>query len=314
MTRLSAVAALSPPGPEGWDFSDYPYGLEPLIMPDPKEDLLDDERHPETTRATLLLLAQAHRGFGTTTPAVGREALEQLFWFRWMIGHHISFVLWRLIADALKRLPPDQGDGEADSEALIQYVRAYSGMLLYTGSCTPEIYRATIRPSMFRLHSTFSGTWAPDFPPVRSLFRGRRVPPVQPSRAPELVAQIELCHRIHLGVASKLVESGRSLLQQSVAEKAAQGHRMWEGIFDCYFLTQRAPVGADAVLAQLLRRNKAVVIDLATNGLYPEPLPEEELPRELRDADVLACEQDLVASLFRVSGLAAGLTADQALA
>ncbi|MFE5331660.1 hypothetical protein ACFRCG_35265 [Embleya sp. NPDC056575] len=311
MRRPSAVAALSLPGTNGWDFGDYPYGLEPLTMPAPNSAAPDGGSRDEADLddACLGFLARAKEGFGITPP-VDDSRLGQLFWFRWIIGHHVSFVIWRLLADELSRLSSNPKDREAASVAVTEYVRAYCGMLLYTGSCNSAIYNADIRPSMHRLHSTFSGTWAPDYPPVRSLFRGRKLPPVVASERERLVRQVELSHRIHLGVAAKLVEGGRSLLQQSVAQRDANQPRMWEGIFDCYFLTLRAPTTRQEILAQLLRRNKAIVMDLATNGLYPgSPESRDETLAEMRHPDIVECEEDLPPSLFRVAGLAAGFSA-----
>ncbi|MFI6576654.1 hypothetical protein ACIBFB_12700 [Nocardiopsis sp. NPDC050513] len=311
MSARSAEAALAPPGPHGWDFSDYPFGLEPMTLPHPgatvtpepgslPEDVLDAHRS---------LSVQHEAGFEPTAPA--GDDLERLFWFRWMIGHHVSFALWRLLADALARVSPGSPDGDDQRElarAITQYVRAYCGMLLYTGSSTRQVYNAVIRPSMYRLHSTFSGTWAPDYPAVRSLFRGRRTPPVHGAEIGALEREVRLSNLIHLGVSSKLVVDGRSLLQHSIDTPDTHQPRMWGAIFDCYFLTLRAPVTPDRVVAQLLRRVKAIAIDVATNGLYPGAAHSaEESPEELARPEVLACERELTATLVGVAGLAAGL-------
>jgi hypothetical protein len=71
-------------------------------------------------------------------------------------------------------------------------------------------------------------------------------------------------------------------------------------------------VSATEIVAQLLRRQKAVAIDLATNGLYPgDTGSPDEVPDELRSPAVRECQHDLTNSLFRVVGLAAGLTLDR---
>ncbi|WP_340556913.1 hypothetical protein [Streptomyces sp. GSL17-111] len=311
MTPGSA-AALALPGTGSWDFSDYPYGLEPLTLPHPGEPYATEGcvRHADVRQVCRALHTRAEEGLEITRPAAG-FTLERLFWFRWITGHQISFVIWRLLADALARLSAGEGDREELSAEITQHVRGYCGMLLYTGSCDRAVYNGTIRPSMYRLHSTFSGTWAPDYPAVRSLFRGRRVPPVAASQVEALVREVRLSSRIHLGVASKLVTGGRSLLQRSIADRDTVQPRMWGAVFDCYFLTLRAPVSSPEVASQLLRRQKAVVMDLAANGLYPAA-GSDEVPKELRQPDVLACEEDLTESLFRIARLAAGLPLDRA--
>ncbi|MEU9605620.1 hypothetical protein [Streptomyces sp. NPDC048057] len=308
MKTSSAQAALGFSDRPGWDFGDYPYALEPLALPAPPRPvtLTAGALPSDAEEAVTRFLDEARHGFGTTDP-VDADSLEQLFWFRWMIGHHVSFVIWRLLADALDDVTSGTGDQDAAAVRLTEYVRAYCGMLLYTGSSTRTVYQRTIRPSMYRQHSKFSGTWAPDYPAVRSLFRGRRPPPVVPARAPALLREIALTNQIHLGVASKLVERGRSLLQHAVLEGDIGSHRTWGAVFDCYFLTLRAPVTPLEVTAQLLRRHKAIAIDLATNGLYPDVgEPADPVPHELCDPAVAQCEQDLVAALVRTAALAAG--------
>lgn len=308
MSTTSAMIALALPGPRDWDFSDSPYGLEPLTLPHPCDDKgpPDNISQANVEDAYIKTLTNIKNGRITTEPAT-IATLERLFWFRWITGHQISFIIWRLLAGALRQVSVAEGDQSAASAAITQYVRGYCAMLLYTSSCTKKIYNETIRPSMYRQHTTFSGTWAPDYPPVRSLFHGRRVPPVVSSEVEHLVREIRLSQRIHLGVASKLVVGGRSLLQRSIANRRVGQPRTWGAIFDCYFVTLRAPVSANKIVAQLLRRQKAVIIDLATNGLYPgQTSSSEETPVELRVPAVVDCENDLANALFRIAGLAAG--------
>lgn len=311
MSAAAETTAIALPAVGKWDFGDYHYGLEPLTLPPP-----DSPARASTTisaagvtRAYLDQLAATKRGLPTVGPVADAD-LERLYWFRWIIGHHISFIIWRLLADALRRA----GAGlvrRSTAIAITQYVRGYCGMLLYTSSCTPSIYNEVIRPSMYRLHRTFSGTWAPDYRPVRSLFRGRRTPPVPEPERQQLVREVKLSQSIHLGVARKLVANGQSLLQQSIADRSAGPHLMWGRVFDCCFLTLRARVSREEIAAQLLRRQQAVAIDLATNGLFPSTVGPVRLPAELTTPAVAECERDLVTDLLRVAGLAAGLDPDR---
>ncbi|MFI9721798.1 hypothetical protein ACIHFE_19415 [Streptomyces sp. NPDC052396] len=307
MSRNSTTAALSLPATLGWDFGDYPYALEPLTLPHPGEPWLAPGAIGTGLAASCReLLAAAGSGSLAVPPATAAE-LEQLFWFRWITGHHISFVIWRLIAARLEQLAAGEGDPDAIAREITEYVRAYSAMMLYTGSSTREIYNRTIRPSMYRMHSTFSGTWAADYAAVRGLFRGRRLPPVPAGEAGALAQEIALSQRIHLGVAAKLVADGRSLLQHLVDQPAERQPRVWSGIFDCYFLTLRAPASGEEVLAQLLRRCKAVAMDLAANGLYPRVADYTgPTPDELCTPETLACESELADIVLRVAALATG--------
>lgn len=312
MRHTAERPALGLPSVEGWNFGDFPYGLEPLTLPHAGEDdgQPDGLSQAEVEERYLAMAASARHTVPTTT-AVTAQDLEQLYWFRWIIGHHVSFIIWRLLAQRTQRLEVGSGDPEADAAVLVHGVRGYCGMLLYTSSCTRTIYNEIIRPSMYRLHRTFSGTWAPDYRPVRSLFRGRKMPPMIGPEARRLAREVRLTQKVHLAVASKLVVGGKSLLQRSIADGIADQPHAWGSVFDCYFLTVRAPVSTHRIVAQLLRRQQAVMIDLATNGLYPDVAGgDEEVPDELREPAIADCESDLTNTLQRVSGLAAGLRLD----
>ncbi|MEU3711050.1 hypothetical protein [Streptomyces catenulae] len=307
MSRNSSATALSLPGTQGWDFGDYPYALEPLTLPHPGEPWLSDgTAGPQLEAACRELLTATDSGALVTPPATAAE-LERLFWFRWIVGHHLSFVIWRLVATRLEQLASGHGDRATAAREITAYVRAYSAMMLYTGSSTREIYNGTIRPSMYRMHSTFSGTWAADYAAVRGLFRGRRLPPVPVAEAADLEREIALGHRIHLGVAAKLVADGRSLLQHLVDKPPERQPRVWTSTFDCYFLTLRAPATGHEVLAQLLRRCKAVAMDLAANGLYPRVADYSgPTPDELCTPETLTCESEVADTVLRVAALATG--------
>jgi hypothetical protein len=132
------------------------------------------------------------------------------------------------------------------------------------------------------------------------------------SDAGRLAHEVRLSQEIHLGVASKLVVGGKSLLQRSVEEGTVGQPHMWGSVFDCYFLTVRAPVSAHRITAQLLRRQQAVLIDLATNGLYPEIGGGDwDVPEELRGPAVVDCQNDLTDTQLRIGGLAAGFRLEE---
>ncbi|WKX68679.1 hypothetical protein [Streptomyces sp. XD-27] len=97
---------------------------------------------------------------------------ETVYWFRWVTGHQVSFVIWRLMAWLLDDLRAGRVARPAAVRSLTEYVRGYSAMLDYGSSCPREVYQSVIRPSMYRQHRGFSGSWAPDYRPVREVFRG----------------------------------------------------------------------------------------------------------------------------------------------
>lgn len=303
------------PGPEavtapatGWDYGDYPYGLEPLFLPDPDAVArVDQARRSEVEEAYRHLVA-AVRGEVLTTEPAAEHNVERIFWYRWITGHHISFVIWRRLAMEL-RMATQRAGRQVVGPAMADCVRAYCGMLLYTGSCTSSIYNDSIRPSMYRLHHAFSGTWSADYGAVRALLSGRLAYTLSGPEVRRLVREVELSKKIHLGVAAKLVADGRSLLQALPEKTKVAQRRLRNAIFDCCFLTTRAPVSAEEVSVQWLRRTRAVAIDLRTNGMYPraDGTAEEGVPEELADRDVIDCEADLLVIMARAAAVAADL-------
>lgn len=275
----------NPPSGDAWDFGGFPYGLEPLALPMPE---LGDESDPEPV--SRLDLCDRIRYPAAVEPA---DDADVLYWFRWITGHQVSFAVWRLMAQALRRTGPES------ATALARYVRGYCAMLLYTSSCPPELYHRLIRPSMRLQHRGFSGSWAPDFRPVRGLLRGRtgEVPGTA-----ELTMAVRFYEEVHVGIAAKLVPDGRSLLRQAVADRNTRDTRMLGLLYDNYFMTIRGPVARADVVAQLMRRLVAVAQDIAANGLYPSP--QRTVP-ELATPVVAEFERDVIRVIHLVARTAA---------
>lgn len=248
-----------------WSSSGNSYGLEPLRLPatgaayapSGPPDPCERERSARTLDTLAAGTACSDEGpiWGTVPP-------ETLAWFRWINGHQVCFLLWRLLADL-----DDLADGPIPADrapAAQAWIDAYSAMLIYTGSCSPEVYAATVRPTMQRQHPAFSGGWAPDFAPVRHLLRGRLG---RFATLPGVAGAVADNQRVHSAVADWLVHGGPSLLRQSnVGRVDLDLSRM---LYDAYFVTVRLPTTGWEASDQLLRRSAAVVTDLDTNGLYP---------------------------------------------
>ncbi|MFD4504127.1 hypothetical protein [Streptomyces sp. NPDC058457] len=234
------------------------------------------------------------------------SSFDQLFWFRWITGHQVTFLIWHLMERLLSAGPEGDVPSSASLAKLEAYVYGYCAMLLYCGSCPRDLYDSLIRPRMFLQHRAFSGTWAPDFAPVRGLFRGRDLLGAQGREAAELSRAVEVNRAVHEGIAARLVPSGRSLLQQSMTEVPVRPSERTAVIYDNFFLTLRAPVSDEAVTAQLLRRLRAVATDLAANGLHPLGDDSEARPEELLREEVLRCESRIGHLLHQVGEAAAG--------
>ncbi|MEU5655128.1 hypothetical protein ABZ802_05880 [Streptomyces sp. NPDC047737] len=293
------------PVPDGWDFGDFPYGLEPLTLPEPPmpgtETAISDVLPADASRAVRS--APCPR----TGPALAAEEIShQLFWFRWITGHQATFAIWQLTAHALHQAR-SRSDPAPSLRAMTDLTDAYTAMLLYTSSCPTDVYSTVIRPSMYLQHRSFSGTWAPDFVPVRSLLRGKKTEWEGTHEAERLKKAVRMYHTVHAGVAAKLVPGGRSLLQASAADVTPTRPETQALIYDHYFLTLRAPVDATELVGQLRCRLRAIAQDVAANGLYPGLTPEDEaaLPEELRGEEVRReYEEGFAAILGRIDAAA----------
>lgn len=275
------------------DFGGRAYGLEPLVLP-PAPVHSSGDGHLMRRYAELL-------GTGTEPPGTldTADSAEQLFWFRWITGHQLAFMLWqelgRRAATAAAPAPPEE------IAAAARLVRGYSAMLLYTASCTRNVYHRVIRPSMALHHPAFSGAWARDYGPVRSLLRGR-LPAAWDGRADALLQECALNEAVHEGIAAKLVPDAPSLLQSAPGNGRPLPRDVRAVLFDTYFLTLRAPCSPAEVAAQLLRRIRVVRDDLASNGLYPAALSSRaEKPDVLRTPRVEEIERAVPQLLGRIA-------------
>jgi hypothetical protein len=292
-----------------WDFGGFAYGLEPLVLP--PAGFPDVVRNDSAGVAAAGAYAETCRRIrtlgecGVLMPEVERcDVPEELFWFRWITGHQVCFVVWRLIARLLDDVNHGRRSPDQALEPVCRFVDGYSAMLLYTGSCPRDVYGVLIRPSMRLRHRAFSGSWAPDYWPIRELFRGRRPAVMWSADTGDLADAVTLQNLVHEGVAAKLVTDGKSLLR---AASVRGPHRRMAGmIFDTYFMTLRAPVLRHDVVAQLLRRLVAIAQDIAANGLYAEDDCDER-PAELHAAEVVKAENSLVDIMLEVARCACEL-------
>jgi hypothetical protein len=297
MTREVGLVLTRPPSGVEWDFGGYCYGVEPLTLPEPGAPDRAETAEPPDFRDACRRIRTIG---GSGVPAGRIEPCpdeEELYWFRWITGHQVSFVLWRLMS----QLMDDVAEGRAEAATAVRpmcgYVRTYCAMLLYTGSCPCGVYQDVIRPSMRLRHKSFSGSWAPDYWPVRNLLRARTSPL---SGFPELDREIGLHQLVHDHVAASLVPDGKSLLRQSSVRR--QDMRLLQLFYDNYFLTIRAAVPHAGVVAQLIRRLVAIAQDIAVNSLHPGQVEAGEWADEVK-----ACENGMTETLAQAAYHAAGL-------
>ncbi|GAB3501192.1 hypothetical protein [Amycolatopsis cihanbeyliensis] len=266
-------AAKSDLGAIRWEFGDFPYGLEFLVLPPaghaaavfPKPPPVLPDCDPHFALSQVRILSKG--GPGLVSADAGPSA-EGLFWFRWITGHQITFLIWRFMGNLLNgRSLHCLDDGEAT--VLQTYIDGYSAMLVYTASCPREIYHSLIRPRMYDQHPGFSGKWAPDYAPVRRFFRSGAVADSVETRAADVAQAIKINREVHDDVAAWLVPDGRSLLQHAAEESPVGLSPRTALLYDNFFMTLRSTIDVDALIAQLLHRIRPALIDVARHGLYP---------------------------------------------
>ncbi|OON73866.1 hypothetical protein B1H18_26795 [Streptomyces tsukubensis] len=226
----------------------------------------------QPARDDLILLRQAATG----TPPVRLLAPgepDARIRYRWAVGHHAAFGVWRLLAARLRTIADTASPaGSAITEAARLY-DVYSVLFLYTSSCSPERYDATVRADMIACDPAFSGTWSRDHEAVPALMH-RMDEAHDAGLTREIKRAARLNGQIHMAVAKKLVPEGVSLLQQ----EGGPPHRpaSAEGdLYDEFFHVRRTATCRCAFSAQILRRLTQVATDMAHHGLHSsdDPLP-----------------------------------------
>lgn len=160
-----------PPSDPQWQLGGTGYGLEPLTMPPPYPSALSPGPAGDFSAEHRRLRQLCDLPVGGTEDDPEDDRVP---WFRWITGHQVSFIVWRLMAETQDAATTGRLPVPEAVRGLVDYVRAYAAMVLYTGSCSRETYHRVIRPSLRLHHPAFSGAWAPDYAAVRGLFRGGR--------------------------------------------------------------------------------------------------------------------------------------------
>lgn len=257
------------------EYGAYQYGNEPLYLPPsgeaarlgPPGPLLASEDTADGVLRDRPEFREREVVAGPP-PTTERTVTDDVLWFRWITGHQVTFLLWHLMTRVLGTAPPGTERPEADIAALRLLIDGYNAMLVYTGSCTPEAYSRFIRPAMYRQHHGFSGTWAPDYAPLRHIFHRRPPAWLYRPEAKQLLHVIELNQVVHEAVAARLVPGSESLLQQHASGMRLQDRKSCGDVYDAFFLTLRTRVSRGRILQQLERRLRAIRFDVGRNGFH----------------------------------------------
>ncbi|WP_308013988.1 O-methyltransferase [Streptantibioticus parmotrematis] len=163
----------------------------------------------------------------------------------------MSFGVWRLICGSLS-------GALAGADLAAELFDVYSALLLYSGSCTSQVYADAIRPRMMSCHSAFSGTWSRDYELVRTLLG----PPLSRNRGTRLAVAVQFNRLVHMSVAKRLVPTGNSLLRDS-GKAGVPPTDDERALFDLFFSTRRVSTCSVDFRTQMIERTDLILSDLA---------------------------------------------------
>ncbi|MET9465460.1 hypothetical protein ABZY44_11710 [Streptomyces sp. NPDC006544] len=149
----------------------------------------------------------------------GRQATVRQ---RWIQGHQLFFALTQATVVALRHAlrAPSPADSAHGLESAAHFLRASASALRITASFGAQDYHDSVRPSMAppQAPQGFSGLWSADHRVlVQSLREWGLAAPTRPSTLRpahrRLVEVLTDVHHAHMGVCSRFVGSGPSLLR-----------------------------------------------------------------------------------------------------
>jgi len=193
------------------------------------------------------------------------SSVTEIARFRWILGHHAAFLTWRTAYRALTAVLARE-DEEAVRLAATAY-DVYSALLLYTGSCTADVYASAIRPAMAAADPAFSGRWASDYKPLPNLLQEIRRTQSSRRLAP-LLRAVRTNQLVHMSVASRLVPDGVSLLREAGYDRRSPVTNRQRAVFDEFFAVEHGPVSYAEMRHQIRGVFGAALSDLGRTTPY----------------------------------------------
>lgn len=226
-------------------------GLPAVVLPRPHNAFLPDDGVVPTKAVGL--------------PQAPEEA-DDLARYRWWVGHQLAFCVWRMLSESLTSITRAERLPSSLVDAATVLYDAYSVLLLYTGSCSPEVYASTLRPAMAAAHPAFSGRWARDYEAIPPLMRVVRR--TRPSAAVDrLIAAAHVSQFVHRAVGKRLIPNSPSLLRLHGHEPEQPVSDAERDLFDAFFLVTRNDMTRQAFDAGRNMLTVAVTTDLTERPL-----------------------------------------------
>jgi hypothetical protein len=176
-------------------------------------------------------------------------------WNRWILSHHISFLMWALSVIEMDSIAADPAVIIQRMERVMLCTVAYGSMFQYARLIGSDNYARSIRPVMSQFYPGFSASWSADYPLYKQrILHLMRSP--HPPFGSALKTPFMRSLREHLSTAKALVPEGPSLLQgvQGAHAREASCSGLENFVYDSLFLICRTELSRDDVIGQLRAR------------------------------------------------------------
>jgi hypothetical protein len=195
-----------------------------------------------------------------TVPLQWKDPLElDLYWFRWVLSHHLIFLCWNRIV---------QKKSVSDCTPLI---KLSSLMLLYAASCPNSLYKKHIRTFMALYHRGFTAKWSLEYHAYQRIMEKM----LKSESNTEALRSAYYEHKmVHMAVAKKFMGVAPSLLKMH-----SDGHGdprnlgdltpETQFVYDAFFLVKRTEQPIHNLATAFQERLVQLQMDLHFNPFFP---------------------------------------------
>ena len=199
---------------------------------------------------------------------------ERLFWFRWIIGHHVSFICWVLINkylnDNINLNKLNDNKIKLNSDRCLLLLQLLNCMYIYSSTVLEEVYNVTTRKFMNLYCNGFSGTWAKDYATLKNTISKYCKLEEKKTYNQNIKALFNESKIVHFAIANKLVKDRKSLLYKlnqsnPLTTVIKDSHK----IYDFFFIVERDNhVTEENLIVSLKERLSIIKSDVEYNALF----------------------------------------------
>lgn len=243
-------------------YSDYPYGNELLMLPYTSKGVTSSDQE---TSLSFSLEAEFLK--------IDKPDNELLYWFRWTIGHHISFISWLLIdkylSDNINLISVDKNKVTRNINRCLSLLKLLSCMYIYSSTVLEDVYNSSIRKFMRLYHSAFSAKWAKDYLDLKKTISGYSRLENEELSSKKIKVLFDESKITHITIAEKLVKNRKSLLQHFHNANTEGVTKEAHKVYDCFFIVHRvSKITEKKLIYNLVKRLMVVKDDVSHNGVF----------------------------------------------